>query len=185
MPTRRIYPSVMIDIETLSSESNAAVIQIGACAFDIGGDVGEPFSILVKPDLLKTPASLSTVCWWMKQNESAREHVAKCDTEGKSPDFALIMLDDYISENCHPDVDVWAMPPEFDLVILRHLGNTVGRAMPWRFDRTRDLRTLEKLAGATKKDRAIATVAHDAGWDAHAQALTAIAYHKKVFGNAN
>lgn len=176
------YPSVMIDIETLSSESNAAVIQIGACAFNIAGGCAEPWSMIVKPDLDKTPASLSTIAWWMQQNEAARSHMATCAESGVPPAVALEGLDAYIKQWCEPKFDAWAMPPEFDLVILRHLGNTTGRVMSWRFDRTRDLRTLESLANCTKADRVPATVPHDAGYDAQAQALTAIKYRAKILG---
>ena len=180
----KLYQSVMIDIETLSSEANAAVIQIGACAFDIEGGVAEPMSVLVKPDFSKTPPSLSTICWWMVQNETARTHMAKCETRGVSPADALNRLHDYISIRCAPKFEAWAMPPEFDLVILRNLGNTVGLKMPWRYDRTRDLRTLESLAKCTSADRVKATVPHDAGYDAQAQALTALAYRAKILGAA-
>ncbi|HRO04964.1 MAG TPA: 3'-5' exoribonuclease, partial [Terricaulis sp.] len=93
---------------------------------------------------------------------------------GFSEPQALAALDDYFTANVGADVSVWAMPPEFDLVILRNVADAHGVSLPWKYNKTRDLRTLEYLAGCSSKDRMQAAVAHDAGSDAAAQASTAI-----------
>lgn len=181
MTLRNPFPAVMIDLETLSSDTDAPVIQIGATAFSFAtGEYGETITILVCPDLRKYPASLSTVAWWMQQDQAARDSVARCAAEGRSPYEALRDLRSFIENNCVADVEVWAMPPEFDLTILANMARLEGAKLPWKYNKTRDLRTLESLVGCRSADRIKATVAHDAGADALAQAQTAIMYHGRL-----
>lgn len=179
-----MFPQVMIDLETLSSEPNAPIIQIGAVPFNIRTDeVGKALKINVRPDFAKTPPSLSTICWWMKQGEAARLSVAASEN-GELPGSACAIFAGFLSVECEPNVEVWAMPPEFDCVILANLFRSVDRPIPWKYNKTRDLRTLEFLAGCSSIDRVIASVPHDAGSDAAAQARTAQAYYRKVFDQA-
>lgn len=174
------YTDIMIDIETLSSSPRAAVIQIGACAFNLRtGDIGPTFSKMVKPDLKHTEISVSTVCWWLEQNEEARRVAATCLRDGVNEMTALSMLTHFVHETGAMDLCVWAMPPEFDLVILRNLADSLGYTLPWHFAATRDLRTLEYIAGGSKDLRVKPDVAHDAAKDAEAQAKTAVAYYKR------
>jgi hypothetical protein len=174
------FTDVMIDIETLGSNPRAPVIQIGACAFSLrAGEVGPTWSELVRPNFEYTKPDVDTIAWWMKQNEDARLHVAKCVEAGIFETEALQALTQFIADNTI-DVCAWAMPPEFDLVILRNLGDARGIKMPWHYAATRDLRTLEHLVGKTKADRMQATTPHDAGSDAAAQASTAIKYYRAL-----
>lgn len=181
------YTDVMIDIETLSSSPRAAIIQIGACMFNLKPDsannlaIGPRFTMLVRPDLATSEISLETVCWWMEQNEGARMHVAQCAKSGAHPNVALFALSDFIVANSdHNSVEVWAMPPEFDLVILRNAADAASMKLPWHYAASRDLRTLERLAGGSKSDRIKPAIAHDAGYDAEAQAKTAIMYYSRI-----
>lgn len=175
-----LWTDIMIDIETLGSNAQAPIIQIGACVFNLrSGEIGMPLSVLVKPNFSYQRPDESTVAWWMQQNDAARLHVALCISEGSPADEALSVLETYYSKAGLPP-NVWAMPPSFDIVILEHTAAHFGRKMPWRFDACRDLRTLEYMADCAKKDRVLAVVAHDAGADAVAQAATAIKYYRKI-----
>lgn len=179
------FTDVMIDIETLGSNPRAPVIQIGACAFNLKtGEVGAAWSELVRPNFEYTKPDVDTIAWWMKQNEGARLHVARCCEAGVFENEALHALAKYVFDNTI-DVCAWAMPPEFDLVILRNLGDARGVKLPWHYAATRDLRTLEHLAGMTKADRMQPVTPHDAGSDAAAQASTAIKYYRVLRENAD
>ena len=176
----RLWPQVMLDLETLSSEPNAPIIQIGLCAFDIRtGEIGPDFGLLVRPDFKMTPPSLSTVCWWLKQSDAARQAVADCEY-GVLPSVACFRVSGWIAEYTAQNFELWAMPPSFDVVILENTFRTCDLPTPWHYAATRDLRTLESIAGMTKADRVKATVAHDAREDARAQALTAISYFSLI-----
>jgi hypothetical protein len=175
------FPQLMLDLETLSSEPDAPIIQIGAVPFDIrSGEIGERFRVNVRPDFARTPPSLDTLCWWLRQDEGARMSVAQAE-HGMLPAVACAAFEDFVTIHCIEKFELWAMPPEFDCVILANTFRSVSRRLPWRYNMTRDLRTLEALAGCTSADRVKPAVPHDAGSDAEAQARTAIAYWAKVF----
>ena len=175
-----LFPQLMLDLETLSSEPNAPIIQIGAVPFALAtGEIGERLTINVRPDFAKTPPSLSTVCWWMKQDEAARLSVARSEL-GKSPFDACLEFETFARENCASKFELWAMPPEFDCVILANTFRSVGLSLPWAYNKTRDLRTLEALAGSSSAGRIKADIPHDAGSDAEAQAKTAVMYWRKI-----
>lgn len=179
------FTDVMIDIETLGNNSHSPIIQIGACAFNLRtGEIGTRFQTLVKP-VLSTPGSvgavadLPTFLWWLEQGEEARAAVRRAGVDGRREGEAIGALSAYIIDNAQMDVCVWAMPPEFDLVILRNTADRAGVTVPWHYAATRDLRTLEYLAGGSKDQREKPEIAHDAGSDAVAQAKTAVAYYRK------
>lgn len=175
------FPQLMLDLETLSSEPDAPIIQIGAVPFDIRtGDIGAPFKVNVRPDFSATPPSLDTLCWWLQQDEAARLSVAGA-ANGSLPSVACAAFQTFVEVHCVEKFELWAMPPEFDCVILANTFRSVGRRPPWRYNMTRDLRTLEALVGGSREQRVKAEIPHDAGLDAEAQARTAIAYWGRLF----
>lgn len=170
----------MLDLETLSSEPNAPIIQIGAVPFDIrSGEIGERFRVNVRPDFARTPPSLDTLCWWLRQDEGARMSVAQAE-HGMLPAVACAAFEDFVTIHCVEKFELWAMPPEFDCVILANTFRSVSRRLPWRYNMTRDLRTLEALVGGSREQRVTAEIPHDAGCDAEAQARTAITYWARM-----
>ena len=173
------YKHIMIDIETLGTNPQSPIIQIGACAFNYT-EVGPSFAALVQPDFHLTKPDLATIAWWMEQNDAARKHMAKCLDQGFTEYSALNELCNFYNTHAEHDACTWALPPQFDLVILEHTMRNVGLNPPWNHKRTRCLRTLEDLAHGIKEDREVATTVHDAGADARAQALTAMKYMQKI-----
>lgn len=177
-----LYPDLMLDLETLSSARNAPILQIGAVAFNIKtGDIHpKKLSVNVRPDFNITPPSFDTVLWWMHQSDEAKQSVF-ADDDRMDPLTAMYTLMDFINFRCTPDVNVWAMPPEFDCAILDNTRLTLGIKPLWKYDKTRDLRTLEMLAGGDKTTRFPPAIQHDAAEDALAQAMTACHYYKRLF----
>ena len=177
-----MFPQVMLDLETLSAEPNAPIVQVGAVAFNIRtGEIGPSLKINVRPDFEKTPPSLSTVRWWITKEEDARQSLGASIDTGLLPATMCAELTNWLNANAEIDFELWAMPPEFDVVILANTFRSVDwPLLPWRYNRTRCLRTLEALAGCGPQDRVKAIVKHDAAADAIAQAKTAIKYWHKV-----
>lgn len=175
-----MYTDIMIDIETMSTERNAAITQIGVVAFNIKtGAVFEPIlRIAVQPDP-DAHISFSTAQWWMQQSEEARASVFNKDTLRVSEYEALMQLNHYM---VGLSAVYWAMPPSFDLSLLEDMAKRCGGNVPWKYNETRCLRTLAEVVGAKKEDRIKPINAHDAGDDALAQALTAIKYYKMLRG---
>lgn len=173
------YPHFMIDIETLGNTSNAAVVQIGCVGFfPTSSQVSKQFKINVTPHE-KSSMDFSTVQWWMGQSEEARKSVF----EGQffEPKEALEALTQFITENASEyGHKVWSKPSTFDIVILENLYRNCGMKPPWFHWNTRCMRTVLEAANVQRNEEIIPQVAHDAGSDAEAQALTVIKCHNKL-----
>ena len=164
----------MIDIETLGTQPDAAIVSVGLCWFyPETSSVLQPKSALLAPHE-GASIDFSTVRWWMDQSEPARAKI-------RDP-FRLLETDalSWLESHVASDDIVWAMPPSFDLVILESAYRRAGRKAPWHYANTRCVRTVCELAGIKKEDRVKATVAHDAGADAEAQAKTVVLAYQRL-----
>ena len=68
---------LMLDLETLSTAGDAAILQIGIVPFEIGGEgmAGDGLNINVDPDacmMAGLRVDWSTVHWWLNQSAEAR-----------------------------------------------------------------------------------------------------------------
>jgi hypothetical protein len=130
---------IMIDLETLSSNSNAAVIQIGAVAFGLA-HIGPEFKATIDiADAMKYgEVSPSTLKWWMSQSDSARTSAMS----GTTPLVdALHDLNAFI-EAQGKDVQFWAHAT-FDFPVIMNAYNACGVKPAIPYKKMRDLRTLE------------------------------------------
>jgi hypothetical protein len=133
----------MLDIETMGISSNAAIVAIGAVAFDEEG-LGPELDITV--DLhsamragLKVDAS--TIYWWLKQSEEARESLQR---SSKTISAALHSLAQFIEVNCNKDtVSVFGNGVDFDNIILTNAYNACDIKLPWSYRGNRCYRTLK------------------------------------------
>lgn len=179
------YPHFMIDIETLGNTSNAAVVQLGIVAFDpASGHIEVPYSVNIDAHK-NSQMDFSTVKWWMGQSEEAREAVFTGTRV--PPEEGLAKLNEYIAKFSDEVVGykVWSKPSTFDIVILESLYKHCDMQQPWAHWNTRCLRTLIDAAKLPRSEEGVPDVAHEAGYDAEAQAKTAIKCFKKLDnGNA-
>tara|TARA_B110000116_G_scaffold45548_1_gene37799 strand:- start:6906 stop:7745 length:840 start_codon:yes stop_codon:yes gene_type:complete len=144
--------NVMIDIETLSTEPGATVLTIGVVAFDplASKHILESMDIRIKQDHQDTPArhiSASTLQWWEKQSNQAKESLRGGTL---SLPEALQKLSDFIvrarSRDKKMNLNVWANDPDFDSVILQDCFKTTGILCPWQFWESKSMRTMKMLA---------------------------------------
>ncbi len=160
---------LMIDIECLSTNYNAAIIQIGWCQFDPDDHyTGLPVTHNVQlASVLKLgfQVQAATIKWWMKQDDEAR---ALFGAHGEPIGRVLAWLST-AAKDCEC---VWACPPQFDLSILKNAYFVAcGGAQPWPHRQERCLRTLCDIVGYDRRGLGPhAEVRHDAGHDAYAQA---------------
>jgi len=164
----------MVDLETLSTESDAAVIAIGAVAFDSTNILSE-FEVLIDP--VKTPGHRSalTLEWWAKQDREVRERMFSGKASPSEGYFAFLNWAD--SQNLK---FIWGNDPQFDVAILRNLrkwvqsqGGSSKVEFPFHFRSERSFRTITWIAKMCELDYSEAyadNVAHDALSDAKAQA---------------
>ena len=129
----------MIDLETMSTQSYAAIISIGAVKFDLNtGKIGDTFyrnidlQSALDSGLLVNSASIS---WWMNQNKKAIR-----DLQNDKVELYSALLD--FVKFCSGDYYVWGNSAKFDLGILQNAYDKVNIPMPWNFKKELDLRTL-------------------------------------------
>jgi hypothetical protein len=137
---------LMIDLETLSTHNDAAIISIGACLFDMEtGQIGPTFHTHIELDdsLLRGHISADTVKWWLKQDDAARNAIASPAKTVKLAS-ALFNLCEFITRN--KALNLWSNGATFDLVIIRNALERFGYSIPWQYWQERDTRTLVDIA---------------------------------------
>jgi hypothetical protein len=146
---------VMIDIETMSTEPNAAILTIGAIKFSKNNKI-KPFQSYDKFYVRITKESCQNInChydsntenWWRKQSAVARyEAIENPDRVGLGE--ALYRLSEWIGNS----KIIWANSPNFDCVILENAYKKYNLDIPWKFWNLRDVRTLLHIANIRKHD---------------------------------
>ena len=165
---------IMIDLETLGTKPNSAILSIGAVAFD---EKKIHKSFYYNVDLVSSlkhgyEIDPDTVYWWLKQDKAAGEVL---DKDKLSIVSAVRFLSDFILD-IEPS-EVWANSPSFDLVMLKNAWDKHEIKHPYPFYIERDFRTFLSFTGAK---RVYPIIAHNALDDAKAQAQTLINYWNKA-----
>lgn len=133
-----------IDIETLSSKSDAAIIAIGACTFD-HESIHDRLEILINPAWTLGHRSLETWDWWQQQDDAIRINMFG----GKlTPWDAAVLFEEWLKA-LPPVTEIWANPPSFDITIIRNWylamgSNAMDKTLPFRNER--DYRTVKAIA---------------------------------------
>jgi len=136
---------IMVDLETLGTGANSAIISIGACYFDEYG-IGKTFYMPIDPrDSVQQGLEIDvdTVIWWMQQSDQARNVFVNTDRA-----FSLETALREFSEFCQNDARVWGNGAAFDNVILGNAYKALNKEQPWKFWNDRCYRTMK----ATYKD---------------------------------
>lgn len=185
---------LMIDLETLSTSPQAAILSIGAVLFDpMGSYIPAPpgegpsdrrLSLNVDIDsCIRAGLKIDgdTLRWWFNQGSEARKALI---TDPVQIEIALNELKAFYLVY-HPE-RVWATE-DFDLPILANAYREVlHQSTPWKFFHDRGLRTLKEIAypalnGKMPPAKAPAGfVAHSAVWDAYVQALDVQTCYKQL-----
>lgn len=160
----------MIDLETLGTSPDCAVLTIGGVKFNPNA-LSEPYQPFyyrfdVDDQLEKGRTVLdSTLEWWGQQEESVREEAL--GDENRTPVLDVLQA---LNKWCVGVDTIWCQGPAFDIVILEHMFRQYDHHIPWPFWKIRDSRT---LFGIMPKDprKAINFAAHNALEDCKVQAL--------------
>lgn len=153
----------MIDIETMGTSHNAAIVSIGAISFDlVSGHKGDEFYQRIDLSSCITAGlkvDAETIYWWFGQSIDAQAELIK--TPLLPIQIALRRLSAFIAE--HPvDVQLWANGSSFDLVILSNAYKATFLGKPWKYNQERDVRTLVSLLPEVKKEIAFKGLRHHA-----------------------
>jgi DNA polymerase III epsilon subunit-like protein len=155
---------IMLDIETLGTEPGAAIISIGAVAFDREDGITDEFfrSVsLADCQAHGLEIDAETLSWWLNQPAQAREQLHG----GLDLESSLRKLTAFVEG---ADA-VWANSPAFDCVLLRDAYDAVGLSCPWRYYVERDYRTVRE-EWPSWPDREQESTEHDGLADARYQA---------------
>jgi len=156
----------MLDLETMGTGANSAIIAIGAVKFS--SKIDDRFYAAIDLDSC-LDAGLDvdgkTIMWWLKQSDDARAQFTKNITVGLS--YALKLFSDWIGENAI----IWGNGAAFDNAILSNAYRALTIKQPWFFWNDRCYRTVANFFPplVTKPER-IGTY-HNAVDDAESQAL--------------
>ena len=135
---------LMVDLETLATTPNAAILTIGAVTFDPNSTkIYNEFYRRVELeslDALDTYIDDGTLEWWSKQDEAAQDEAF--DPEGREPIRSV--LDDFY-KFCMGSSRFWSHGAAFDIVILEYYFRKINKPFPWNFWDVRDTRTIFDL----------------------------------------
>ncbi len=145
--TSRVWYHLMIDLETMGTNTNAPIVVIGAVFFDPQtGEIGPVFYIVISlTDAMNTGAvpDGGTIEWWLKQSSEARAAILTDQVKLKD---ALSRFREFINEYSDEKfVQVWGNGATFDNAILRTSYERLDTPCPWRYHNDRDVRTIVEL----------------------------------------
>lgn len=149
----------MVDIETLSTAVNAAVLSIGAVEFDpFTGQILRTFyHELDLSGQTNRHIDVNTMQWWFSQckaNPVSFDIMTKHNREKDGVTFALHKLGEFINGGVeyamtrvegYERVAIWACDPDFDIAILNDLYKEHNLPSPWHYSELRSVRTVRDL----------------------------------------
>lgn len=186
--------ALMIDLETLSTMPDAAIVAIGAAVFNSEQKVIDVGNWPILRGAWHGHIDPQTVEWWLNQSKEAQ--AVTFGPEGRV--WPHVAAEGLVSLwERHSCATVWANDPHFDFVILESwwrrepLIQTISRPtgmprFPFKYNSPRSYRTIRELAGKmgwTDEMNGAARgmyVAHNAVEDACAQARAVIEMEKFI-----
>lgn len=169
---------VMLDLETLGTSPNAAIVSIGAVYFDIKnqGILDEFYVVVDAQSSIKSGGTVnfSTIKWWIDQSKEAKEVFQEEDTIEISK--ALSNFSTWL-KNIKKDINIWSNGADFDIPILSSAYIAQNISIPWSFRDIRCFRTLASIYPDIKYVKPL--ISHNSLEDAKAQAIHLMKIFKK------
>lgn len=167
-PVFEDFDDIMIDLETLSTDVDGCILSIGACKFNADeiGNNGFYRAITLQSNLDEhRTISPSTLLWWLGQTEKAKAVLT--DAAAVPLGQALDELREWIGPNWDQK-RVYGNGADFDISMVKHAYNR--QDTPWLFYNVRCFRTIKSSDAAKRVPKPVNAGAHNALWDAVAQA---------------
>lgn len=138
--------NLMIDLETLATTTDAAILSIGWASFSQEEGVQDNGQFNVRSlDNLSHGRRIdpSTVAWWFSQDPEAIVSLVR------PKPFSLASALEHLEALIVRHKYIWAKPPQFDLSILANAyDNVLVKRPPWHHRNERDARTVLALGKA-------------------------------------
>lgn len=169
----------MIDLETLGTDYDSAIIEIAAAQFDITtGEIIKEVVLDINPsEWNKRTFSGDTLCFWMEcGNEPAKKRIFSTDGHAIPLDEALDRLSGFLLPDGtnREDLVVWCEGTDFDIPLLKSAYGESGT--PWLYHNVRDVRTVASLSPSIKEqyDKEFAGTEHSAIDDCRRQVMVLV-----------
>lgn len=161
---------LMLDLETLDTSPGAAVLSLGAVAFDKEGIKDKTLWVFnLEENISKRRVNADTLLWWLSQGDSAKAVFEKAKFGSLIKPTLDSFLTFYKKNNVQQGTCVWSNGAGFDVPILENLLLGNGYTIPWKFWDIRCYRTV-KMAHKIEAGRKRTGIKHDALDDAVFQA---------------
>lgn len=138
---------IAVDLETLSSKPNAAIIAIAARPFEFGSseEIQDSLQVTVNATscaMYGLNFEMETVKWWSKNEQNA---VFKRGLD-VSVDVAITKFRDFVKREKEKfkadELRIWCQGTDFDIPILKNIfGLVLCDSVPWSHTNVRDSRT--------------------------------------------
>lgn len=141
---------ISLDLETMSVESDAAIVQIGATV--VGSS--ETFNVYIDPkssESLGARVDTETMMWWDRQDPELRKRVFGGTVPIRA---ALDEFADWCSKVSNGDMEqvyLWSKGADFDCVVLKN-NYELYRTYPFNFRNHRCVRTIMDLLTPAELD---------------------------------
>lgn len=183
------YGNIMIDLETLSTRTNASIISIAAVEFGLNGDTGREMILKIKPSewgKYDRHIDGNTIAWWMGQDAEAVKSLFAKDGEDFTLLDTLSHLSDFVKECDMPipitqeqemtasfmssfrysdvkdkKIKVWGNGSTMDITILQSAYEYFNMQIPWQYWAVNDVRTIVALNPEIKKNCTFEGVKHN------------------------
>jgi len=138
---------LMVDIETFSTQHDAAIASIGAVYFDpMTSEIQYKFDQMIDVRTYKNPVlGIDTVYWWLNQSKEAKNSICPASAKAYRVEYNVgRVLNEFYNFAIEAD-HIWSHAT-FDFVIINNnLKNIINRQLPYK--KSRDIRTLQHMAG--------------------------------------
>ena len=133
--------NVMIDLETYSTRSNAAIASIGAVKFE-GAEIVDTFYCTIDPETCKAAGlhfDRETLLWWSKQSKEARAALLKDNISLQQA------LTDFARWYGNKSLPTWGNGAAFDNVLMENAYRAIDVKRPWLPWEDRCYRTMKNI----------------------------------------
>lgn len=133
--------NVMLDLETMGTDPNAAIVAIGAVKFDTDGIKDKFYRTVDLETSVKYGGAIDaeTVMWWLNQGVDARNAIINQSVPVME---ALTDFSNWL-KSIGGEVKVWGNGAAFDNVILSRAYTRAGLKTPWSHKNDRCYRTIK------------------------------------------
>lgn len=158
---------IMLDLETMGTCPNAAIVSIGAVRFDLKlGNLYDEFYCNVSLKSAVRGGGIidpDTILWWLQQGEKAKKEIMSA--ESMHIEAALKAFSDWVRKKSIEGV--WGNGSDFDNLILQNAYKRLNGEAPWSYKVNRCYRTIAALFPEMRRKQNTHHALEDARNQAH------------------